>query len=120
MGFMAELESSELSELSRLATDQYTVDERMMLHVKAVHEGQVVLEDDALNDAVITKGAVARTIQLSVRCDNTEMMSFGGDGVVISTDQSRDTVNVKFENGNRNLRPSFIKKISDIENSLLN
>ncbi len=85
MGFMAELESSELSELSRLATDQYTVDERMMLHVKAVHEGQVVLEDDALNDAVITKGAVARTIQLSVRCDNTEMMSFGGDGVVIST-----------------------------------
>ena len=43
-----------------------------------------------------------------------------GDGVVISTDQSRDTVNVKFENGNRNLRPSFIKKISDIENSMLN
>lgn len=43
-----------------------------------------------------------------------------GDGVVVSTDQSRDTVNVKFENGNRNLRPSFIKKISDIENSLLN
>ena len=85
MGFMAELESSELSELARLATDEYTIDERMMLHVKAVHEGQVILEDDALNDAVITKGAVARTIQLGVKCDGIEMMSFGGDGVVIST-----------------------------------
>lgn len=85
MGFMAELESSELSELARLAKDEYTLDERMMLHVKAVHEGQVILEDDALNDAVITKGAVARTIQLGVKCDNIEMMSFGGDGVVIST-----------------------------------
>ncbi len=85
MGFMAELESSELSLLSRLATDDYTVEERMMLHVKVEHEGQVVLEDDALNDAVITKGAVARTIQLAVRCDGVDIMSFGGDGVVVAT-----------------------------------
>ncbi len=85
MGFMAELESSELRELVRLAEDRYTVDERMMLHVKVIHDGQVAFEDDALNDAVITKGAVARTIQLSVSCDGTDMMSFGGDGVVIST-----------------------------------
>ncbi len=85
MGFMAELESSELGELARLAKDDYTLDERMMLHVKVVHEGQVILEDDALNDAVITKGAVARTIQLGVRCDNVEMMSFMGDGLILST-----------------------------------
>ena len=85
MGFMAELESSELGELSRLAKDDYTLDERMMLHVKVVHEGQVILEDDALNDAVITKGAVARTIQLGVKCDNVEMMSFMGDGLILST-----------------------------------
>jgi NAD+ kinase len=84
-GFMAELESSELAELARLAKDEYTLDERMMLHVKAYHEGQVILEDDALNDAVITKGAVARTIQLGIKCDNVEMMSFSGDGVIIST-----------------------------------
>lgn len=85
MGFMAELESSEMKELARLASDQYTVDERMMLHVKVIHEGHVILEDDALNDAVITKGAVARTIQLGVKCDGIDMMAFGGDGVVIST-----------------------------------
>lgn len=85
MGFMAELESSELKELSRLATGDYTIEERMMLHVKAEHEGQTILEEDALNDAVITKGAVARIIQMAVSCDNVEMMSFGGDGVIICT-----------------------------------
>ncbi len=85
MGFMAELEIAELEELARLAKDDYTLDERMMLHVKAVHEGQVILEEDALNDAVITKGAVARTIQLGVKCDNVEMMSFMGDGLILST-----------------------------------
>ena len=85
MGFMAELESSELKELSRLASGEYSVEERMMLHVRAEHEGQVVLEEDALNDAVITKGAVARIIQMAVSCDDVEMMSFGGDGVIICT-----------------------------------
>ncbi len=85
MGFMAELEGSDLKELSRLATGNYTVEERMMLHVKAEHEGQILMEEDALNDAVITKGAVARIIQMAVSCDNVEMMSFGGDGVIVCT-----------------------------------
>ena len=85
MGFMAELESGELSLLSRLAEGDYTVEKRMMLHVKAEHEGQILLEEDALNDAVITKGAVARTVQMAVSCDDVEMMSFGGDGVIVCT-----------------------------------
>ncbi len=85
MGFMAELESSELQQLSRLATNDFTIEERMMLHVKVVHDGQVVLEEDGLNDAVITKGAVARAIHLAVRCDGVEAMNFGGDGVILST-----------------------------------
>lgn len=85
MGFMAELESSELKALSQLATENYTVEKRMMLHVKAEHEGELLLEEDALNDAVITKGAVARIIQMNVSCDDVEMMSFGGDGLIICT-----------------------------------
>ena len=85
MGFMAELESSELKELRRLADGNYAVETRMMLHVRAEHEGRTVLEEDALNDAVITKGAVARIVQMSVSCDGVEIMGFGGDGVVIST-----------------------------------
>ncbi len=85
MGFMAELESSELELMRRLATGDYSVEKRMMLHVRAEHEGQILLEEEALNDAVITKGAVARTVQMAVSCDGVEMMSFGGDGVIVCT-----------------------------------
>lgn len=85
MGFMAELESSELKQLARLASGDYTVEERMMLHVRAERDGELLLEENALNDAVITKGAVARIVQMSVSCDGVEIMSFGGDGVIIST-----------------------------------
>ena len=85
MGFMAELESSELKLLRCLAEDDFTVEERMMLHVRAEREGELLLEEDALNDAVITKGAVARIVQMAVSCDDVEIMSFGGDGVIVST-----------------------------------
>jgi NAD+ kinase len=85
MGFMAELESDEISLLSRLLDDAYSVDSRMMIHVVVRRNGRVIYEDNALNDAVVTKGAVARVIQMTILCDNQEAMKFDGDGVTIST-----------------------------------
>jgi len=34
---------------------------------------------------VITKGAVARIVHLSVNCDGVEVMESGGDGVIVAT-----------------------------------
>ena len=85
MGFMAELESTELDLLAKLAADEYTVDKRMMLDV-TVHRGRdIIFHDICLNDAAITKGAVARIVHLSVRCDGVQAMECGGDGIVIAT-----------------------------------
>ena len=85
MGFMAELETSELSMLSKLAEKRYTVEPRMMLEASVLRENSEVFHEKALNDAVITKGAVARVIQMEIYCDEREAMSFSGDGVIIST-----------------------------------
>lgn len=85
MGFIAELESSELEELARLALDDYTLDSRMMLDVTVRRDRDVILHDIALNDVTVTKGAVARIVHLDVRCDGVPAMEFGGDGVIIST-----------------------------------
>lgn len=85
MGFMAELESSELELLRGLRSNNYTIERRMMLHVSVTHEGSVIYDDIALNDAAITKGTVARVIQMSILCDNVEAMNFGGDGVIVCT-----------------------------------
>lgn len=85
VGFMAELESGEMQLLSKLADDDYKLDERMTLFVRLVHEGKVIYRDSALNDAVVTKGAVARVIQTSVFLDGVEAMNFSGDGLIIAT-----------------------------------
>ena len=85
MGFMAELESSELDQLARLANDDFTIDSRMMLDVSVTREGETVYQDLCLNDAVITKGAIARIIHLGVQFDGIQALEFGGDGVIIAT-----------------------------------
>lgn len=85
MGFMAELESSELKELSRLATNDFSVDRRMMLDVTVQRERDIIFHELCLNDVVVTKGAVARIVHLSVACDGVEVMECGGDGLIVAT-----------------------------------
>lgn len=85
MGFMAELESSELQQLERLANDDYSIDERMMLDVTVHRDMDIIFHDICLNDVVITKGAVARIVHLAVSCDGVQAMECGGDGVIVAT-----------------------------------
>ena len=85
MGFMAELESSELNLLSRIATGDYSIDNRMMLDVTVHRDRDIIFHDICLNDVAITKGAVARIVHLAVKCDGVQAMECGGDGVIIAT-----------------------------------
>lgn len=85
LGFMAELESTELDLLAKIAKDEYTVDKRMMLDVVVQRDRDIIFHDIGLNDVVITKGAVARIAHLNVKCDGVQAMQFGGDGVIVAT-----------------------------------
>ena len=85
MGFMAELESSELNQLSRIATGDFTIDERMMLDVTVHRDRDIIFHDICLNDVVVTKGAIARIVHLNVECDGVKAMELGGDGVIVAT-----------------------------------
>ena len=85
VGFMAELEHGELELLTRLAEKKYTIEHRMLLDVAVRRGREVLFRDLALNDAVVTKGAVARVIDLSVRGDGVHVYEFSGDGVILAT-----------------------------------
>ena len=85
LGFLAELESGELSLLKKLATDEYAIDNRMMLDVTVHRDRDIIFHDICLNDVVITKGAVARIVHLEVRCDGVQALECAGDGVIVGT-----------------------------------
>ena len=85
MGFMAELESTEMDKLRQLVTGEYTLDSRMMLDVTVTRDRSIIFHDISLNDVVITTGAVARIVHLSVHCDQVQAMEVSGDGVIVAT-----------------------------------
>ena len=85
MGFMAELENTELDQLAKVANDEFTLDSRMMLDVTVQRDRDIIFHDICLNDVVVTKGAVARIVHLEVKCDGVRAMESGGDGVIVAT-----------------------------------
>ena len=85
MGFIAELEAGELELLKKIPRGEYSTEERSMIDVRVVNAGKTLFHETALNDAVVTKGAIARVIQLSVCCDGVEAAGYSGDGVILCT-----------------------------------
>ena len=56
-----------------------------MLDITVTNGTQQTFHEIALNDTVVTKGAIARVIQISVCCDGVEATNFSGDGVIVCT-----------------------------------
>lgn len=80
LGFMSGLEKNELELLKNLVTGNYEIEERMML--SASIDGK---EYNCLNDAVISRGDLARLIDISVYCDGREVTTSRADGMIFST-----------------------------------
>ncbi len=85
LGFMSDLEASELGLLKNLAAGQFRREKRMMLDVSVWREGRQIYAGNALNDAVVTKGAMARVVRLQVTTGDVQLGIFSGDGVVVAT-----------------------------------
>lgn len=86
LGFLASVEPGQLSLLKRLTTREYTLDKRMLLDVAVLEKGGALREQYlALNDAVFSKGAISRMIELDVRHEDTLVGVYRADGIIFST-----------------------------------
>jgi len=84
LGFLAGLERYEIDKMSRLSTGEYTLAHRMLLEVK-VHQGkQLLCEQLCINDAVVSRYATSRLMEIPVACDG-HTLNYHGDGVIFST-----------------------------------
>ena len=85
LGFMTDLEVGEMDLLRNLAQGKYKKERRMMLDVSVLREGRSVYNNSALNDAVVSKGAMARVIRLQVTAGEEQLGAFAGDGLVVAS-----------------------------------
>jgi len=61
------------------------VEERMRLRVKILSDGKVRAERCAVNDAVLSQGALARLIELEAFTGETRITTYRADGLIVST-----------------------------------
>ncbi len=85
LGFMSGLEKDELGLLSKLIEGDYTVENRMMLNADVVENGECISSNICLNDAVISRGDLARLIDVYVTCEGRSVTNTRADGMIVST-----------------------------------
>jgi NAD+ kinase len=86
LGFLTEITLPELyPSLEAVLVGTAQIDERMMLRSRTLRDGVVYADRLALNDVVITKGALSRIIELSVAIGDRPVMRVRADGLIIAS-----------------------------------
>jgi NAD+ kinase len=86
LGFLTEVRLADLyPTLDAWCENCSTTDSRAMLHVEFLRDGKLQCEYEALNDIVVSKGAIARMGDFKVKLDGQLAASFRADGVIVAT-----------------------------------
>jgi len=86
LGFLTAVSMNELmSVMPRILSGEFYVEERTTLQASVFRKNSRIGEHTVLNDAVITKGALARIIQIRVEVNNEFLETFRADGLILAT-----------------------------------
>ncbi len=86
LGFLTELPQPELfTALEWTFAGKSRVESRMKLACRLYRGGELVVEDEVLNDVVINKGALARLTDYEMSIDGTFVTLYKSDGVIVAT-----------------------------------
>jgi NAD+ kinase len=86
LGFLTDTSLSDLYKaLESVLAGDYTVQTRMMLDSELARNGAIRAKHTVLNDVVITKGAIARMIEVGVEINKQLVAVIRADGIIVST-----------------------------------
>ncbi|HEY0514676.1 MAG TPA: NAD(+)/NADH kinase [Thermoanaerobaculia bacterium] len=86
LGFLTEINRGELyPAVVQVLEGRFEIEERSLFDVELRRDGGPPTRFRVLNDAVITKSALARIVELTLRVDGHLIARFRADGLIIST-----------------------------------
>lgn len=86
LGFLTEINRGELyPAIVQVLSGRFQTEERSLFDVELRRNGGPAAQFRVLNDAVITKSALARIIELTLQVDGHLIARFRSDGLIIST-----------------------------------
>lgn len=86
LGFLTEISPDEFpAMLEQVTNSNYNISQRIMLDVTVKRNSNKVFDFAVLNDAVITKDALARIIDIETYVNGEYLTTFKSDGLIFST-----------------------------------
>jgi len=86
LGFLTETSVEELPDMfESVVRGRYALSKRIMLSVAVKRQAELVFDISILNDAVITKDALARIIDIETYVDDEYLTTYRADGLILST-----------------------------------
>jgi NAD+ kinase len=87
LGFLTEIQRPDDwdSAMKTVLAGHYWIEQRMMIRVTAQRGEELLTQTDALNDVVISRGAVTRMIRLDTYIDGDWTTTYNADALIIST-----------------------------------
>lgn len=68
-----------------IAAGRFKVEERAMLDARLMRDGKMLASGLALNDVVVARGALVRSIHIQVVVDDAPLIQYWSDGVITAT-----------------------------------
>jgi len=86
LGFLTEVSVEHLyPTLEKVFAQDYVLEERLMLRARIHRHGEHVAQATVLNDVVVSKGTLARMIEIQISIDGEFVTNLRGDGLIVST-----------------------------------
>ena len=86
LGFLTEITLDQLyPALEKVFAKEFMVEERLMLRADIHRHGEHVAKATVLNDVVVSKGTLARMIEIQILIDGQFVTRLRGDGLIVST-----------------------------------
>ena len=86
LGFMTDIALRDTQKaLKAILEGEYDAEERHILQGSVTRQGQVLLDTLALNDVVVSRGAIGGMVELTVTIDGRFVYNLRADGLIIAT-----------------------------------
>ncbi len=86
VGFLAEMTPSNWeASISRILAGKYNIVKRTALGFRIWRQGEILHEGHAINDVVVSRGALSRVVSLEVHVDTEYISTLRADGLIFSS-----------------------------------
>lgn len=86
LGFLTDIDKDNIQEaIKSISSGEYRIESRMMLDMEIVRNGEIIASDTALNDIVISRGALSRIVYTETFINDVFVDTYPGDGLIVSS-----------------------------------